>query len=112
MSFIDRHGILRCLEVEELLALAREFDHQAAEIADKDMLVERLAQTTSATMGQMLMALPRARLKELCRVRGLDDGGREKELIATRLLGIDLSAPPTPRAVPPIRRPRRRPTEG
>jgi hypothetical protein len=112
MSFIDRHDLLRCLDTAELLALARQFELPADEETAKDILVERLAGTTAATMGQMLMALPRSRLKELCRARGLDDCGREKELIATRLLGIDLAAAPAPRAVPPHRRGRRRPTEG
>ena len=107
MPTVDRRFVLDSLDRDELVSFTREFEFQAPSRASKDKIVEMLADNRRITVGQMLMTLPRKRLKELCRRRGLDYGGREKALIVTRLLGLDPAAPPRPKAVPPIRRRKR-----
>jgi len=109
MKPVDRHRILSRLGTSELIDLAQHFGLPAQSSMERETIVDLLTTTERVTMGQMLMSMSRRRLKELCRALGLDDSGREKMLIVTRLLGIDPMRPPEPRAVPPIRR-RRKPT--
>lgn len=104
MPNIDRLGLMNDLETAELELLAKCFNLLGKGPVTRDALLELLDSEGSVTTGQLLMELPRKRLKQLCRKRGMDDGGREKALIVTRLLGLDPAAPPAPKAVPPIRR--------
>ena len=53
----------------------------------KASIIDALIGAGSTPVSKLLVSLPRARLKELCRERGLDDGGREKAVIVTRLFG-------------------------
>lgn len=104
MPLIDRREILRHLETSELSSFVERFDLQLQERDDRLALIQHLSETTQVTLGQMLMSLSRKRLKELCRARALDDSGREKMMIVTRLLDVDPTASARPKAVPPIRR--------
>ncbi len=108
MPIIDRRKILTDLTTLELISLVHRWDLPAVDESSRALVLDVLVETRSATLGEMLVTFPRIRLKELCRKRGLDDSGREKALLATRLLGVDLTAPTPPKAVPPIRRSRRR----
>ena len=107
MAIIDRRAILRYCQIDELRSLARHFEIPFDRSLGREQMVDLLADNKVATLGQMLMTLPRRRLKELCRLRGFDDSGREKAVIVTRLLGVDPMATPPPRPVPPILRRRR-----
>ena len=106
MAVIDRRAVLDQLNTSELRSVASRFDIFAADGALRQEILEALARS-STTLGEMLMTLSRQRLKELCQRRGIEDAGREKIMIATRLLGVDPAAPPKPKAVPPIRRVRK-----
>ena len=53
----------------------------------KSQLVDVLARSRKARLDEMLLRLSRNRLKELCRVLGLDDAGRRKADLAARLVG-------------------------
>lgn len=104
MPLIDRREILRHLETSELSAFVEHFNLPPQDPTDREALLDHLSETRQVTLGQMLMRLPRKRLKELCRARNLDDGGREKMMIVTKILDVDLTVPARPKAVPPIRR--------
>jgi type I restriction enzyme M protein len=104
MSVIDRMIILNALETSELELLAQSFNILDQQPASRKALLDLLGGSEAVTTGQLLMELPRKRLKQLCRKLGLEDGGREKTLIVTRLLGLDPAFPKVPKAVPPIRR--------
>jgi hypothetical protein len=104
MAIINRQEVLSYLATSELAALTLRYRLDVGPDDGRSLLIEALANTDKATLGQMLMTLSRSRLKELCRERGCDGSGREKVMIATRLLGVDPMAAPTPPAVPPVKR--------
>ena len=53
----------------------------------RTQLVDALSRSRTARMGEMLLRLSRNRLKELCRTFGLDDSGRRKADLTSRLVG-------------------------
>ena len=59
----------------------------------KAQLVDALARSRKARLEEMLLRLPRDRLKELCRVFGLDDSGRKKADLVARLMGPAAASP-------------------
>jgi hypothetical protein len=89
------HEILSLLQKGDLLPLADRFGIRLTDRKSQEAIVADLIGAKGVTLAQLLQALPRATLKELCRQRGLDDSGREKLLIVTRLLGGEglLTAP-------------------
>ncbi len=107
MPAIDRRAILSNFETQELRSLAERCGLKVAVGTSRGQLLDELARSPTP-LGEMLMSFSRQRLKEVCRLRGIDDSGREKVLIATRLLGVDPMVPPKPKAVPPIRRVRKK----
>ena len=65
-------------------------DHYELAVDDrrvKAQLVDALARFRKARLDEMLLRLARNRLKELCRVFGLDDAGRRKLDLVARLVG-------------------------
>lgn len=85
----SKRDILPHLTRDELLSAADRFELSIDKRGRKDELVEALA---ASPLDELLPTLSRNRLKEICRKLGLDDGGREKALIAARIL--DEAAPP------------------
>ena len=70
--------------------LRASLDFHELAVADrrvKSQLVDALARSRKARLDEMLLRLSRNRLKELCRVFGLDDAGRKKADLAARLVG-------------------------
>lgn len=106
MPVIDRRAVLGRLSLAELKFCAEKLELDEIRDPSRDSVLEALA-ASQVPLGEMLMTLTRTRLKELCAEQGYDDTGREKIIIATRLLGVDPFSPPKPKAVPPIRRRRR-----
>ena len=53
----------------------------------RTQLVDALSRSRTARMDEMLLRLSRDRLKELCRAFGLDDSGRRKADLTSRLVG-------------------------
>jgi len=90
-----KRQVLEQLKRDELIAAVERFELPVADRRVRDLLIEALASSRKATLAEILGELKRARLKELCRALGLDDGGREKALIIARLGG---SGSGTPRA--------------
>ena len=76
--------------------LRANLDHYGLEVDDrrvKAQLVDALARSRKARLDEILLRLPRARLKELCRVFGLDDSGRKKADLGARLVGPTAASP-------------------
>ena len=70
--------------------LRANLDHYELAVDDrrvKAQFVDALARSRKARLDEMLLRLSRYRLKELCRVFGLDDAGRKKADLVTRLVG-------------------------
>ena len=97
--------VLERLKRDELLQALDAFELEVADRRRKDDLVDTLARSRKARLHDVLTALPRARLKEICRDFDLDDGGREKAVLADRLTGQ--GAAPSPEPASPARKPGR-----
>lgn len=54
----------------------------------RDALVDAVATSKKATLEEILPALARDRLKDLCRTFGLDDVGREKDALVGGCSGV------------------------
>ena len=76
--------------------LRANLDHYELTVDDRRVtaqLADALARSRKARLDEMLLRLSRNRLKELCRVFGLDDAGRKKADLVTRLVGPAAAAP-------------------
>ena len=82
-----KRAILSELTADELRANVEYYELDVHDRRLKTELVDALAASRKARLDEILPYLPRTRLKELCRVFGLDDSGREKAEIAARLIG-------------------------
>ena len=58
----------------------------------RTQLVDALSRSRTARMDEMLLRLSRDRLKELCRAFGLDDSGRRKADLTSRLVGPSVAS--------------------
>ncbi len=79
-----KRQVLEELKRDELIAAVDRFELPVADKRVRDLLIDALASSRTATLTAILGDLKRARLKELCRALGLDDGGREKAVIVER----------------------------
>lgn len=83
----SKREIIEQLKREELQQLVDAFDLDVRDRRVKDDLVDVLVRAKRARLTEILGALPRDRLKDICFALGLDDSGREKSLIIDRILG-------------------------
>lgn len=83
----SKRQILAELSRDELVEIVDRHDLAPRDRRSRDALVDAVASSKKATLEEILPALARDRLKELCRTFGLDDGGREKDGLVARLLG-------------------------
>ena len=89
--------VLQALSKTRLLELARIFSVAVPTSATKEAQAEALAASGTIRFRELLGALGRDELKAACRSHGLDDAGRARPLLASRLLqahGATESAPP------------------
>ena len=93
-----KRDVLAHLTRDELLAVVDRFELAAPDRRAKEGLVEAVAASKKATLGEILPGYARDRLKELCRALGLDDGGKEKAPIVERILGGKGEGAPSGRA--------------
>ena len=98
-----KRAVLAELTAEELRANVDYYELQVADRRVKAQLVDALAGSRSARLDEILRALFRDRLKELCRAFGLDDSGRKKVDLVVRLMvptgatrSDKVAAPPAP----------------
>ncbi|MDC0678984.1 class I SAM-dependent DNA methyltransferase [Sorangium atrum] len=93
---VQKRTVLEHLTRDELISIADAFDVHVQDRRSKEKLVDAVAASRSATLAAVLASYSRDRLKELCRVLHLDDGGREKAVLVARLTGGKASEPPAP----------------
>ena len=70
-----------------LVELGRELAVAVPSSATKEQQVERLARTSGLDLPTVIRLLSRDELKDACKAHGLDDAGRSRTALATRLLG-------------------------
>jgi type I restriction enzyme M protein len=93
---------LETLKRDELLTAIDRFELPVTDRRVRDNLVEVLARSRRAGLAEILEDLPRTRLKEICRALNLDDSGREKAVLISRIAGeapaaaVPPSPPPSP----------------
>jgi hypothetical protein len=95
--------ILGTLPKPRLLELARAFSVQLSPEVARDKQVDALAASGRVHFRDLLGLLARDELKTACKQHGLDDSGRARAALASRLLqahGAAESAPPAPLFVP------------
>jgi type I restriction enzyme M protein len=93
----SKRDVLSLLTRDELLGVVDRFELAPPDRRAKDGMIEAVVSSKKATLAEVLPELSRDRLKELCRTRGLDDGGREKSGFVERLTGAkaNVDAAPT-----------------
>ena len=94
-----KHAILSELTAVELRTAVTNHGLSVPDKRVKKRLVSALERSRKAPIGEVLAALPRRRLKELCRALDVDASGRRKEEIVARLTRRTQSSP-KPRSAP------------
>jgi type I restriction enzyme M protein len=82
-----KREIVSLLKRAELLDVVDKLGLDPPDRRGKDGLVKTVTASRKATLDEVLGALKRDRLKDLCRAFDLDDSGRSKAEIAARLMG-------------------------
>ena len=82
-----KRAILAQLTAKELRASADNYELHVDDRRVKAQLVDALAGSRKVRLDEVLPELSRNRLKELCRAFSLDDSGRKKTDLVTRLVG-------------------------
>src|SRR4051812_29018704 len=80
-----KRDVLALLSRDELLVVADRFELSVADRRVKDQLVDTVVSSKKAALAEVLPALSRDRLKDVCRALGLDDTGKEKATLVDRL---------------------------
>ncbi len=98
----QKRAILELLTRDELASIAEAFGLDVDDRRVRVELVAAIAASKKATLDAILPSFSRDRLKELCRLRSLDDSGREKSPLIDRLCrGKERDAEPPPPDPPP-----------
>ena len=99
MTQPSSQSVLHVLSKARLLDLARDLGVALSAAGTKEQQVGALLESRRVQFRELLRALGRDELKAACRAHGLDDSGRDRPLLAARLLeahGAADSAPPPP----------------
>jgi len=80
-------SVLSVLAKGRLVELGRELAVAVPGSATKEQQVDPLSRTASLDLSTVIRLLSRDELKQACRAHGLDDSGRSRSELATRLLG-------------------------
>jgi type I restriction enzyme M protein len=83
----SKRDVLAQFSRDELVGAAERFELAVADRRVKDQLFEAVASSKKAGLADIVGALSRDRLKELCRSLGLEDAGKEKTALIDRLTG-------------------------
>jgi hypothetical protein len=102
----DKRSVLQVLTKARLRELVEVFELKLAAAESKDAHVELLARSKKAALPRLLEQLQRDELKDICRVHGLSEAGREKAVLVARLLGQPTDAEPEPEPAEPAKAPR------
>ena len=100
----SKRSVLSLFNRDELIAVVEQYELFVQDRRVRELLIDSVATSKKATLVALLPELPRDRLKEICRGLGLDDSGREKNLLVERILGGAPAADaPTTAPVPAAR---------
>lgn len=86
----SKRAILAVLPIKRLGVLCDAFQLERTGFTRKDDYLDLLNNSKVASLEDILAALKRDELKEICRAHDLDDSGKEKEPIIARILGREL----------------------
>ena len=95
ISQVGQRDALGVLTKPRLLEVVAALDLKLSGRLSKPELVDAIAASAKAPLPRILL-LQRDELKAICRAAGIDDSGREKTMIASRIAGRDLRAAPQP----------------
>lgn len=109
MPLPDKRSALQTLTKARLRELVEAFELKLAAAENKDAHVDILARARRVPLDKLLEALLRDELKDICRIHGLDEGGREKAVLVARLLGQPTPTQPDDAPDPSIPPPREAP---
>ena len=102
----SKREVLEQLKRDELLLAIDRFELEVDDRRVREKLVDALVSSRKASLAEILEDMPRVRLKDICRALDLDDSGREKALLVSRLTGVaGASKPAPPEAAPALERP-------
>lgn len=82
-----KRAVLAELTANELRVNVDYYDLPIGDRRVRNQLIDALARSRKARIGEILLDLSRDRLKALCRALALDDSGRKKADLAARLIG-------------------------
>jgi len=85
----NKRSSLEVLTKKRLVQLARMFELGVPASHAKAEFVDALGSSEKASFAAILAELNRAELKDICRAHELDDSGKEKAVIAARILGTE-----------------------
>lgn len=80
-------SVLALLSKSRLVELGRELATAIPSSATKEQQLDRLTRTAGLDLATVIRLLSRDELKHACKAHGLDDAGRSRSALATRLLG-------------------------
>ena len=83
----SKRDVLAKFSRDELISVVERFELEVADRRKKDHLLETVVASNKARLADILAALGRERLRELCVGLGLDYRGREKVVLIQRLVG-------------------------
>ncbi|HEV3260503.1 MAG TPA: DNA methyltransferase [Gemmataceae bacterium] len=83
----SKRQILETVTRDSLLTIAQVFELAGLTGKRREEIIDALVAASGIAVEQVLAMFDRANLKEICRDLGLDDGGREKQVLIDRLLG-------------------------
>ncbi|MGB1016678.1 MAG: hypothetical protein ACPG4T_21245, partial [Nannocystaceae bacterium] len=89
MARPNKRSTLRLLNRASLLEIGQAYDLDVHPRMNHEALVDTLAKSKRASFEKIIRGLSRNDLKHICRHHGLDDGGRAKQPIADRILGVE-----------------------
>ena len=95
-------SVLELLNRDELLGVVDRFNLPVTDRRRKDGLLDAVAASKGTTLAEILSALPRDRLKRMCRTFDLDDSGREKAALINRLLNSSEGKEARPASPPSV----------
>jgi len=105
MGQLSASSVLSVLGKARLVELGRELAVSVPATITKEQQVERLLKASGVDVTTLARMLTRDELKQVCRAHKLDDSGRSRSALATRILGGNLAASAAPAALFAARQP-------
>lgn len=105
MGQLSASSVLSVLGKSRLVDLGRELAVSVPSTITKEQQVDRLLKASGIDVSTLARMLTRDELKQVCRAHKLDDSGRSRSELASRILGEKLAAAGPPAAIFGARQP-------